>query len=919
MDGSLIGRDRDAERLGDFVAGIPQFGGSLLVVGDPGVGKTALLTAVSHKAEEAGFRVLHTAGHQYRTQVGYIALHQLLSSVPEYRLREDLAAVTGPALDHGAVAEAAVSLITDLSRDCPILLVLDDIQWLDPASTIVLQTMARRLPGTGAGMLCAARTGAESVFAVDGLHELGPLSAAASERLLVRSFPALAPRVRQRLMADAEGNPLALLELPAALTDSQRTASQALPRHLPLTRRLQAAFASRVQGLPAATRHLLLVAALESSGSMQVVRRAVAGRCSLKHLAPAENAGLVVVDDATGRLSFRHSLVRSAVVELSTSEQRRNVHNALAEAHGGSLELRAWHLALACVEPDERVAALLEQVAGIRAARGDGADAVEALVRAADLSPRGTEQARRLAMAAYVGVNLTGRLREVPRLLDAARHSAPEAGSVAAAAATAVYLLNGYGDVDTAHRVLSAAVLSRPEPCEASDTPLVEALFVLLMVCFYGGRPELWSSFDQAMARFASVPDLAALMRAAFGDPVRARPADWAQLDAVIGQLPGTADPVRIVRIGVAAAYADRLGGLEEPLWRTAYGDRAGENVFPAIQALFLLGNHFWFSGQWSQLRRVIADGLDLCELFHYPMPSWPGRFLVACVSAASGDYEGADSVADQLEQWAGPHRAGAARQYAAHIRTLGSLARGDFEAAYDHASSIAPAGSLPSFASHALWVFLDLIEAAVRTGRRGHALAHIEVGRKSGLAEVSPRLRMVLLAGAALAADDDDVCFAGFDEALAVEGADRWPFEQARIHLYFGERLRRGKSSARARHHLNVAAQTFGRLGAAPWADRALQELRACGRPIGVEAQHADSALTPQQWEIARLAASGLTNKQIGEKLFLSPRTVSTHLYQLFPKLGVTSRAALRDALERLNTSHDGSGYPHRPISVEA
>jgi len=387
--------------------------------------RPALLAAAAWQATAAGVRVLQTVGVQYRAQASYGALQQLLTSSPEVRSRAAGTPVLAAALDlncgsapgHDAVTDAVVSLIADLSHDVPTLLVLDDAQWLDAASAVVLGQAARRLVGTGAGMLCAARPRDESFFDYSGiaLHELGPLSDAASEQLLACHFPTLAPRVRRRLMADAEGNPLALLELPTALTDSQRCASQALPHRLPLTERLQTAFASRIEGLPTATRHLLLVAALEGSGNLQVVRRAVADRSNLKYLAPAERARLVFVDDATGRLGFRHSLMRSAVVDLSTSDQRRSVHRALADAWIDVPEQRAWHLAQAAVEPDEKIAFLLEQVAEGSARRGDGPNAVAALLRAADLSAEPSEQARRLAKAAYCGANLTGDLREVPQ------------------------------------------------------------------------------------------------------------------------------------------------------------------------------------------------------------------------------------------------------------------------------------------------------------------------------------------------------------------------------------------------------------------------------------------------------------------------------------------------------------------------
>ncbi|MFG2915640.1 AAA family ATPase [Kitasatospora sp. NPDC048298] len=911
-EGPLVGRQTDLERLDAFLSDVPRIGGSLLVLGEPGVGKTALLDALAQGAEGVGMRVLRAVGVQYRAQVGYGSLHQLVASSPGVRseaagvpaLAVALGFERGPVPSQEAVADALVSLITDLSRDVPTLLVLDDAHWLDPASAVVLGRVARRLPGAGAGLVCAIRAGEASFFDGAGLpvHALGPLAEEASEVLLSRHFPALAPRVRRRLMADAEGNPLALLELPAALTESQRTAARALPARLPLTRRLQSAFASRIEGLPPITRHLLLVAALEGSGNLQVIRRAVAGRCDLKHLAPAERVQLVSVDEATGRLGFRHSLMRSAVVELSTSDQRRGVHRALAAAWSGVPEQRAWHLARAAVDPDERIAALLEEAAALVAIRGDGPSAVAALVRAADLSPAGSERARRLAKAAYVGANLTGDLRDVPHLLDDARRAAPDADSPAAAVAAALYLLNSYGDVDTAHRLLCGAIALQPAPYDLTDLTLVEALYTLLMVCVYGGRPELWADFDEALSKCVTVPDTLALLRATFADPAGARPSDWARLDAAVAALPRSSDPVLIVRIGTACAYADRLGAMDEPLRRTALGGPAGENHFPAIQASFLWGSHAWFTGQWSELRHVVGHGLELCEEFDYPLRSWTGKFVLACVSAACGDFAAARALADRMDQWAGSRRANAVRCYAAHARALIALSQGEFEDAYLHACAVSPAGELAPFTGHALWAILDTVEAAARTGRRDKAVAHVAAARAAGLDAVSARLRMVLLAAGALAAEGGPGAVREFDRALAVEGAERWPFDHARIHLYFGEHLRRDRARSRARHHLATAAETFERLGAAPWAARAAAELRACGGPVHSAPLRPNGLpLTPQQWEIVRLAAAGLTNKQIAERLFLSPRTVSTHLYQAFPKLGVTSRAFLREALEQL------------------
>ncbi|MFJ6632498.1 AAA family ATPase [Streptomyces sp. NPDC091376] len=915
MDAPLIGREFDLRTLADFVTDIPRVGGAVMMVGDPGIGKTALLNAIARQAETAQTYVLRTAGVEYRAEAGYGALRQLLTSTPAMRTAAMRSPVLAAALGfergtldsgagHEAVADAVVSLLADRARDRSMLLVLDDAQWLDRASADILARVARLL-GAGTGMLAAARAGQESFVDHTGLplHEVGPLDEAAAQALLARRFPALAPRVRRRLMADAEGNPLALLELPTTLTGIQLAASHALPSRLPLTERLQSAFASRITGLPAATRHLLLVAALEGSGNTHIVRRAVAGRCSMKYWAAAERVQLVHTDETTGRLEFRHPLIRSAVVELSTGEQRRSVHRALAQAWIGVPEQRAWHLGRAAVEPDEQIAALLEEVAELSAGRGDGPSAVAALARAADLSPDGSAQARRLAKAAYVGATLTGNLRDVPRLLGDARQAAPGPDSLHAAVATAIHLLNSYGDIDTAHRVLSGAVALHATPYDPTDATLLDAVFTLLMVCFYGGRAELWSAFDEALAKFTSPPALLEVTRATFGDPAHAGPTALARLDAEVGSALTASDAVQVVRVGIAASCVDRLGPLEAPLRRIGYGERAADNVFPAIQALVLFCHHAWFAGRWDELRSAARDALDLSEEYQYTLRSWPAKYLLANVIAAAGDFEAARRLADQMDQWAGSRRAHTVRCYAAHVRTLTALGQGDFEAAYRHVTTIAPAGSFPPFNRMALWVLLDTVEAAVRSGRHDLAVRHIHVAREAGLHRTSARLNFVLLGADALVAGSDEEARLRFDTALSVESRDRWPFELARIHLYYGERLRRGRSPGQARGHLDTAAETFARLGAAPWAERAGKELRACGNAVReVTAGTEGIALTPQQREIANLAAAGLTNKQIGERLFLSPRTVSTHLYALFPKLGISSRAALRDALESLN-----------------
>jgi len=237
---------------------------------------------------------------------------------------------------------------------------------------------------------------------------------------------------------------------------------------------------------------------------------------------------------------------------------------------------------------------------------------------------------------------------------------------------------------------------------------------------------------------------------------------------------------------------------------------------------------------------------------------------------------------------------------HARHVRVLAAMGQGDFEDAYQHAAAISPAGVLAPYVPLALWVAMDLVEAAVRTGRHAEAAAHAATLRDAGVAALSPRLTLLATASEAITAPDD-LAPRLFEKALATPGAHRFPFDLARVRLCYGEQLRRTRAVAGSRAQLTTALETFERLGAKQWATRAVGELRAAGRTDPYALRRDRAPLTPQELEIAQLAATGLTNKQIGQRLFLSHRTVGAHLYQIFPKLGITSRAALRDALASL------------------
>ena len=784
-------------------------------------------------------------------------------------------------------------------------MVVDDLPWLDRASAGVLGFVARRLAGSRVGFLAASRPGQESFFERAGLarHELGPLDEQDAIALVRSRFPNLAPQVRERVVAEAQGNPLALLELPAALSDAQRVAAEALPVALPLSVRLQAVFASRVADLPARTRWLLLLAALDGSGDMRVLDGPAARRNLLNALAAAEQARLVHVDDRTSKLTFRHPLTRSAAIELSTSSDRRRAHRMLAARLAEQPERQAWHLAAAATGPDENAADLLERVAQRLARRGDATATVTALLRAAELSPDGPARVRRLVAAAHAGAIMVRDPASAPQLLAAARSPDLQRGeSLQAAMTTAYVLLNADGDIETAYRLLTNAIGTEAGLHDASDDIVVSALQALLDLCYNGGRAELWPTFDAAIRRLAPrIPADLFLLSRTIADPARTATPVLAELDSAVSGLAVAADHWHILTISAAAIFHDRLAGCRDALLRVAAASRAGGAVAPTVAALTSLCLDGFRAGRWDDARTLADQGLGLALASGGEwLLAWLFRYHKAMLAAACGDVDTARTLADEITQWAAPRGADLAQTHAHHVRALAAMGRGEFEDAYRHAAAISPPGVLASHVPLALWIAMDLVEAAVRTGRHAEAAAHVTAIRDVGIAALSPRLALLATASGAIAAPDD-IAPGLFQEAVTIPGADRFPFDLARVQLCYGERLRRARVITGSRAQLTAALEIFERLGARPWAARAASQLRAAGRTDPRADLRERDPLTPQEREIAMLAATGLSNKEIGQRLFMSHRTVGAHLYQIFPKLGITSRAALRDALADL------------------
>ncbi|MFG1993973.1 LuxR C-terminal-related transcriptional regulator [Actinoplanes sp. NPDC048988] len=863
----LVGRSADLDYLTAFLA---ERGGTLLLTGEPGVGKTALLDAA--EATETG--VIRVPVAEYEAEVAFAGLNrallplldeiETLGEAHERALRVALGLGAGPMPEPLLLASAVTLLLRRGSH----LLIVDDLQWIDRASAQVFSFVARRLGGSRAAVLAAFRTGGSGFFDRSGLreYEVRPLDEQTSAVLLAERFPALDPRARDRVLATARGNPLALLELPQALGDD-------LPSVLPLGERLQRLYADRIAALPAETRAVLLTAALEGAAAAGSPRL-------LDALEPAERDDLVRVDGGAGRVVFRHPLIRSAVVTGSTAAERRRAHQALAAAFPGDVERRAWHLGEAATGPDEQVAALLEEAAQSQLRRGDYQAMLATLTRAADLSPHAAERARRLAEAAYVGAEYMGEARSAAQLLAEARRAAGEAdASLHYAAAAALVMLDSGTPVDVAHAFVLRALRTGEGPREGAQ-------WMVALLAFFGGRAEMWAPLHDVRQ-----PDLRLAMDL-FGDPVRTGVAALPRFEAGLAAAQHDTNLDAVLNLVACGWFTDRIGVLRGRLLEAVHD---GGPARLRLVTLMNLSVDDFHRGAWAEQAELVAEGLSVSaapgtRFFRFYF--WYHEALLHAVHGRSAECR---ARAEHMLDWAAPIGVGLAATMARHALVLEAYSRNDFDEAYRHAARISPPGTFAPYVPIALWVAFDLVYAALRTGRRHDAEAHVRAMREADVAALSPRLAILSAACEALVSDDDTL----FARTLAMPTVERWPFDAARIRLAYGERLRRSREAVEARHQLEIAHAAFRRLGAGPWADRAEAELRAAGQATRTPAgARGVESLTPQELQIARMAAGGMTNKEIAERLFLSPRTVGGHLYQVFPKLGITKRAALRDAI---------------------
>ncbi len=896
----LFGREAELKDLGELVDGPAAGCGGVLVQGEPGVGKSAVVAEAVAAATLGGLRVLRTTGVEAERNFAYAALHQLL-----FPLRAGADTLPAPqrsalwtALGLAEAAEpsaylvglAALTLLSEEAAAKPLLIVAEDVHWLDRESADVLAFVARRVETEPIVLIATLREGEPSPLRDAGLSsmDLERLPGEVAAELLDSVAPGLPSAVRSRLLAEAAGNPLALTELPSAMSGQADSV-------LPLTERLERTFGARFTALPEPTRTTLLVAALNETGSLTETLAAAGALLGEdvepEALAPAAEARLVDLEPRT--VSFRHPLMRSAIPASAPPEERRRAHLSLAEILREQPDRRAWHQAAAATGADEDVAGALESAADRARHRGGTTAAVAALEQAALLSADPERRADRLLRAAELAVESGGRETAERLVWDArAGELTPRQRSMAS------WLLSGFEDGvrEDLSRVTELARLAESVAEEGHPDPAMRVLWGAAMRCFWAEpgpetRRTLLAVAD-GLPIENSDPRLVA---------VAAYVAPFDRAESVLGELR------KLAATTGADPEVDRfLGSASLQVGAADLAARFSAAAAPGLRAQGRLGllPRALAVQAWSRVRLgdlaaavpVAAEAAKFAKETGQPFMYGLATAVQAEIAALRGEHKQAKALADEAER-AG--LAAGARPVLATVqlaRGITASSEGRFDDAFaDLRRLFDPADPAFQLALRVYFV-ADLTEVAIRAGQVEALREIVDEMEELALSTPAPALHIGLRYTRAVLDPSDEL----FETALRAE-LDGWPAERGRLRLAYGEWLRRQRRVVDSRAHLRAARETFDALGMTAWAERARRELRSAGESSPNRGPDAREKLTPHELSIVHLAAEGLTNREIGQRLYLSHRTVGTHLHRIFPKLGVKSRSELKDVVSAL------------------
>jgi DNA-binding CsgD family transcriptional regulator len=909
----LVGREAELDRIDAVLAEARAGHGAVLVLtGEPGVGKSALLDAVAERAGD--MRFLRAAGAEYEAELPFSGLHELLHPVlglieelpaPQASALRGALAMSDEAVERFAVSAAVFGLLVAAAAGGPVLVCVDDAQWIDSASIDALGFAARRVGGDRVAILAAFREEVAAGFRVPRFERLAlaGLSPDAIAALVGGAAERpLSSNLVERVARATQGNPLAALEVAAALGDVRLAGRIGLGEPLPSGRLIAQVFRRRLAELSDDARHALALAAAGESESPHVTL-AAATRLGLppEAFAEAERAGALAVEE--DRLRFRHPLLRSLAYGSAPAERRRGAHAALAAsldaAPGTGSERRAWHLAAAAVAPDEAVAGALAAAAGRFAQRSGYLAAAYAYERAAELTPAAGPRGERLVAAAEAS-RLAGRPEHARDLLGEAAPLAQDASLRADIALKGAMLEAWLGSVELAaerYAAIAEEVMERDPDRGAFALSLAAGTAVAA-----GNTGAALASARRAAALLAA-PEVsestACTVRETLGTVLvlRGEPREGAPLlhEAAAwferrGELPGR-DYVAQALLWVEDY--DRARRLLDPL--LDHASRVGD-IRALTSALEVHAQLEFRTGRWREAHAAAAESVRLSADTELTVQLAYSLAVLAIVEAAQGMPAAAQHAAE-ADEIAARNRLSVIAEYTGAARGLEALGRGLPQDALAQLEDVADRVERTGRRQPGVLQWeADLLEAAVRaedldTARRRLAVLDAQAGKTEHAwgAAVAARIGGLL-------ADDHRP---RFEDALRRHDRATAPFEAARTRLCFGQRLRRDGSRIDAREQLRAAVEGFRRLGATPWLDAAERELGATGERLRRRAPETSEDLTTQERVIAGLVAAGASNKDVAAELFLSPKTVEAHLTRIYRKLGVNSRTRLARRLD--------------------
>ncbi len=898
----LVGRDPERALLAALVAQARHgTAGSIVVRGEPGVGKSALLDVLVAEAGES--TVLRTRGLEVEAPLAFAALHRLLR--PLARLRDQLPTPQaralrvafgedeGPSVEPFLVGVATLSLLTTAAEEALVVCVVDDAHWLDSASADALLFCARRLGADRVAMVFAARDGAGERFEAPGVdeHALTGLGGEAARTLLAdRLGGEPAEDVVQRLIEDTRGNPLALLELPGELTQAQLEGAAALPDQLHLTAHVEQAFLDRSRRLPQQVQSMLLLAAADDTGRLDVLRRA-SERLDLGEdvLQAGLDSGLLV--GTPNAVSLRHPLVRSAIYQAASDPDRRRAHRALAEAltATGDEDRATWHRAYAAAGPDEGLVDALEGVGARSQRRGGYVAALTAYERAAELSTEGSRRAR-LAFAAAHSAWACGQAARAQRLLTSAREGTQDPIVLSGVARLRGHIEVNIGSAPEAHRIFveAAHAVHALDPTRALETGVAAAV----MRTFGADSGTPLRSDDLLAATAGDDSARTRCLRQMLLAMTRVAEGRWSEavaaLDLALDIGEDVDDRDVLWNLGNAAL---QLGDDRRQQRFYSYAlsrAREGGAVTAVIYCLQRLCFGHYTAGDHLALRVSAEEALALADSIGQPaMTALPVAWLT--LLAAHQGREDYDDLLLRLEDLVATHPLGITTdpvhdltRWAMAVRATGE---GDASDALHHLAAL----RMPVIARMAA---AERIEVASRAGDAVAARRWTEELAVFAEPTGRPWARSVVAFGRAVTADGDAESF--FHEAVSSPDGVARPLDVARAELAYGEWLRRNQRRVDARQHLRHALEAFRDVKAVALAARAEQELRASGETARKRDPSTLLQLTPTELKIAQLVSSGMSNKDVAAQCWISPRTVAFHLRNVFSKAGVTSRGEL-------------------------